>query len=67
MLRFIGGATIILGVGLAVAVSTGVLDFNANAKVTAKGHQQVRDLRNSAADALRDVGDKAAKATESKP
>lgn len=64
MLKFIGAVAIVGGLGLGAAVYTGVLDFSAQAKVTPKGHAELQDLRNSAADAIRNAGNSAATATE---
>ena len=64
MLKFIGAVAIVGGLGLGAAVYTGVLDFSATAKVTPKGEAELKELRNSAADAIRNVGDSAASATE---
>lgn len=67
MLKFIGAVALIGGIGLGAAVYTGVLDFHADAKVTQKGEAQVQDLRNSAADFVRGVGNSAADATQGNP
>jgi hypothetical protein len=67
MLKFIGAVALIGGVGLGAAVYTGVLDFNATAKVTPKGEAQVQELREQAADAIRGVGNGAADAARGNP
>lgn len=64
MLKFIGAVALIGGIGLGAAVYTGVLDFHADAKVTEKGEAEVQNLRNSAADFVRGVGNSAADAAE---
>lgn len=67
MFKFIGVVTVLAAAGLGAAIYTDVLDFDASAKVTAKGEQELRELRNSAADAIRDAGNSAGGAVESQP
>jgi len=64
MLKFIGGLVLVGGIGLAVAVGTGVVDFHTDAKLTAKGTAQVQELRNSAADSIRGASSAVAKQVE---
>ena len=40
--------------GLGIASYTGAIDFHTKVKITPKGEQQVKDLRNKAADLIRD-------------
>ena len=64
MIKFIGVVTIVGGVALGAMVGSGVLDFNATAKVTPKGQAQVQELRSSAADMVRGAGKATAKAAK---
>jgi len=67
MFKFVGVVAVLGTVALGAAVYTGVLDFSAPATVTPKGEQQVQELRNSAADAIRGVGEAAGDAVEVAP
>ena len=62
MFKVIGVVTFFGAVALAAAVYMGVLDFDANATVTPKGEQQIQELRNQTADAIRGAGNTASEA-----
>jgi hypothetical protein len=63
-MKVIGVITVVVGIGLALAVGTGVVNFKADANLTQKGKEQVKQLRTQAAEAVRAAGDKVADAVK---
>lgn len=53
MLKFIGAVAVIGIIGLGAGMATGVLNFKADASLTQKGHEQVKQLRESVAEKIR--------------
>jgi len=54
MLKFIGALVVGAAIVLAIGSITKTIDFGGHAKLTQKGHNVVHDMRNTAADKLKD-------------